>query len=90
MHETLSENSSTDVLESERNIVNENLLQNNSVDVSEYTNTELKDEEHKEPSVTKEVKSYFNIFECGRDLLDWLDVTDKRAFMATSQDKYYT
>ena len=35
MHKTLSENSSTDVIELERNIVNENLLQNNSADLSE-------------------------------------------------------
>ena len=57
-HKTLSENSSTDVSESERNIVNKTLSQNNSADVSENTITELKDEEHKKPSVTKKVKSY--------------------------------
>ena len=28
-------------------------------------------------------KSYFNIFECGRNLLDQLDVTYQRAFMAS-------
>ena len=27
--------------------------------------------------------SYFNIFECGRNILDQLDVTYQRAFMAT-------
>ena len=63
------------------------------VDVSggnkSYTTTELKDEEHKEPSATKEVKSYFNIFDCGRNLLDQLDVTYQRAFMSTPQDEYY-
>ena len=53
VHETLSENSYTDVSKSERNIVNETLSQNNSADVSEYTITELKYEEHKEPTVTK-------------------------------------
>ena len=83
MHEALSENSSTDVSKSERNIVNKTLLQNNYADVSEYTITELKAEEHKEPSVTKEVKNYFNIFECGSNLLDRLNVTYQRAFMAT-------
>ena len=51
---------------------------------------ELKDEEHKEPSVTDKVKSRFNIYECERNLLDRLDVTYQRAFMATPQDKYYT
>ena len=33
---------------------------------------------------------YFNIFECDRNLLDRLDVTYKRAFISTPQDKYYT
>ena len=40
--------------------------------------------------MTKEVKSYSNIFECGRNPLDRLDVTCQRAFMATPQDIYYT
>ena len=31
----------------------------------------------------KKGTSYFNIFECGRNILDQLDVTYKRAFMAT-------
>ena len=43
-----------------------------------------------DPSVTKEVKYYFNIFEFGSNLLDQLDVTYQRAFMAMPQDKYYT
>ena len=34
------------------------------------------------------MKRYFNIFECGSNLLDRLDVTYQRAFMATPQDKY--
>ena len=50
---------------------------------------ELKDEDHKEPSVTEKVTSYFNIFECGRNILDHLDVTYQRAFMTTPKDKYY-
>ena len=84
VHETLSENSSTDVSKSERNIVNETLPQNNSTDVLENTITELKDKENKEPSVTEKVTSYFNIIECGRNLLDRLDVTYQQSFMATS------
>ena len=40
--------------------------------------------------MTKEVKLYFNIFECGRNLLNRLDLTYQRAFVATPQDKYYT
>ena len=83
MHETLSENSSTGVSKSERNIVNETLSHNNYADASDNTITELKNEEHKETSVTEKVKSYFNIFKCGRYLLDRLDVAYKRAFIAT-------
>ena len=50
----------------------------------------MKGEENKEPSVTEKVTSYFNIFECSRNILDKLDVTYQRAFMATSaQDEYY-
>ena len=89
MHKTLLENKSRDVSKSERNIFNENLPQNNTADVTENTITELKDKEHKEPSVTQKVTSYFNIFECGRNLLDQLDVTYQRAFMATPEDEYY-
>ena len=88
-HKNLLENNSKDVSESEHNIVNETLLQNNSADVPENTIMELKDEEHKEPSVTKKVTSYLNIFDCGRNLLDKLDVTYQRAFMATLEDYYY-
>ena len=51
MHKHLSENNSKDMSKSERNIVNENLSQINSIDVPENDITELKDEEHKEPSV---------------------------------------
>ena len=40
--------------------------------------------------MTEKVTSYFNIFECSINLLDQLDVTYQRAFMATSaQDEYY-
>ena len=53
------------------------------MDVPENTITELKDEDHKEPSVTEKVISYFSIFECGRNLLDQLDVTYQQVFMAT-------
>ena len=89
VHETLSENNSTSINKSERNIVYKTLSQNNSVDVPENTITELKDEEHKEHSVTEKMKSYFNIFECGRNILDQLEVTYQRAFMATQEDEYY-
>ena len=61
VHETLSKNSSLDISKSERNIVNKTLSQNNSADVSENNIKELRDEDHKESSVTEKVNSYFNI-----------------------------
>ena len=61
------------------------------MDVPENVITELKDDEHKEPSVTGKATSYFNIFECGRNLLDQLEVTYQRAFMASPvREEYYT
>ena len=91
VHETLSDNQSKDVSESECNIVHKTLSQNNSKDVLDNVIIELKEDEHKEPSVTEKLTSYFNIFKCGRNLLDQLDVTYQRALMATSaQDEYYT
>ena len=85
VHETLSDNNTKDVSESERNIINEILSQNNSADVPENTITEFKDKDHKEHSVFQKVKIYFNICECGRNLLDRLDVTYKQAFMANQK-----
>ena len=90
MHKNLSDNQSKGVIKSECNIVHKTLLQNNSKDVPNNDITILKDNEHKEPSVTQKVTSYFNIFECGRNLLDQLDVTCQQVFMAISaQDEYY-
>ena len=99
-HKNLLENLSKDVSESECNIVHETLSQNNSTDVSANFITELKDDEHIEPSVIEKGTSYFNIFECGRNLLDQLDVMYQQAFMATpvpeghympsqAQERYY-
>ena len=89
-HETLLANSSSDVSKSERNIVNKTVSQNNSAERSKNNITELEDKENKEPSVTQKVKVYLNIFECGRNLLDRLDVTYQQAFMATpSKNDYY-
>ena len=40
--------------------------------------------------MTEKLKSYFNIFECGRNILDQLDVTYQRAFMSTpAENDYY-
>ena len=90
MHKTLSENKYKDISESECNIFHETLSQNNFADIPDNDITELKDDEHKETSVTEKVTIIFSIFECGRNILDQLDVTYQRAFMATSaQDEYY-
>ena len=60
------------------------------MDVPDNVTIELKDDEHKEPSVTGKVTSYFNIFECGRNLLDQIGVTYQRAFMASPvQEGFY-
>ena len=72
-----------DVSESECNIVHETLSQNNSSDVPANVITKLKDDEHKEPSVIEKGTSYFNIFKCGRNILDQLDVTYQQVFMAS-------
>ena len=67
-----------------------NLSQKNSSDVPTNVITELKYNEHKEPSVTEKLTIYFKIFECGRNLLDQIDVTYQQAFMASpAQDEYY-
>ena len=89
VHEGLSQSSSTNEGKSKCSIVNETLSQNYSAgvdelcstekNISEYTITEQKDADYKESSVTKEVTSYFNVFECGGNLLDRLDVTYKQA-----------
>ena len=86
----LSENCSTEMRKSKHNVVNETLSQKHFANVSEYTITELKDKNYKEPSVTEELKRYFNIFECASNILDRLDGMYQWAFMATPQDKYYT
>ena len=50
----------------------------------------MKDDEHIEPSVIEKGTIYFNTFKCGRNLLNQLDVTYQRAFMATPvQEGYY-
>ena len=81
VHKPLSENLSMDVSESECNIVHKTLSQKNSSDVPTNVITELKYNEHIEPSVIEKGAIYFNIFECGRNLLDQLDVTYQGGFM---------
>ena len=45
--------------------------------------------EYEESSVTDEVTSYFNIFECRRNILNRLDVTYEQGCMATQEVEYY-
>ena len=69
-----------DVSESECNIVNETSSQFDSSDVPTNVISELNYDYHIEPSVNVKEVSYFNIFKCGRNLLNHLDVTYQRAF----------
>ena len=69
--ETSSENLVMEVSESECNIVNETSSQSDSSNVT----TELNYDNHIKPSANFKEASYFNIFECGRNLLDKLDDT---------------
>ena len=84
-HKPSSENLSMYVSESECNMVNKTLSQNDSSDVPTNVSTELKYDEHIEPSVNVKGASYFNIFKCGINLLDQLDVTYQRAFTASTK-----
>ena len=72
------ENLIMNVSESECNIVDETLSQSNSSNIT----TELSYDDHIKPSENVKEASYFNIFECGRNFLDKLDVTYQRAFAA--------
>ena len=69
-HKPSLENLSMDVNESECNIANEKLSQSDSSDVPTNVITELNYYEHIEPSAIVKGASYFNILECGRNLLD--------------------
>ena len=62
-------------------------LENKSVCNIVNATTELNYEDDVKPSVNVKEASYFNIFKCGRNLLDKLDVTYQRAFIAS--DKTY-
>ena len=42
-------------------------------------------DDHIKPSANGKEASYFNIFECGRNLLDKMDVTYQRAFTASEK-----
>ena len=67
--------------ESECNIVNETSSQSDSSNVT----SELNYDDHIKTSANVKEASYFNIFECGRNLLDKLDVTYQSAFAASEK-----
>ena len=54
-------------------------------DVPTNVITELKNDEYIELSVSFKGARYFNIFKCGRNILDQLDVTYQRAFTASAK-----
>ena len=81
--EPSSENLIMEVSESECNIVNETSSQSDSSDVPTNVITELNHDDHIEPSENVKEASYFNIFECGRNLLYHMDVTYQREFTAS-------
>ena len=62
----------------------ENLEGKSECNISNAT-TELNYDDHIKPSVNVKEASYFNIFKCGRNLLDKLDVTYQSAFAASEK-----
>ena len=72
-----------DVSKSEFNIVNETSSQSNSSDVLTNVILGLNYDDHIETSANVKEASYFNIFECGRNIFDHLDVTYQCAFTAS-------
>ena len=62
----------------------ENLMSESDCNIVNAT-TELNYEDDIKPSTNVKEASYFNIFECGRNLLDKLDGTYQRAFTASEK-----
>ena len=86
--------------ESKGIIVHENLSHICSTDEDELCSTKnyksewaIKKQKDAENEVTYDVPNYFNAFnllECGRKLLDRIDVSYERACMATPREEYFT
>ena len=62
-------------------------MRSKNINKQKYAKSETDYEEY---LVTDEVPSYFNIFECGRNILKRIDVTYEQACMATTKEKYHT
>ena len=82
-HEALSQSHSANIRESEQSIVNENILQNYSEDVDKLCSMENNEQEDEHIESLK--PSYFKIFECGRSMLDKLDVSYEIMCMASKE-----
>ena len=79
--EPSSENLIMDKSKSKCNIVNETSSQSDLSNVIMRLNYD----DHIKPSLNVKEASFFNIFECGRNLLDKLDVTHQSAFTASEK-----
>ena len=92
VNETLSQSFFTNEDKSKRSIINKTLLQNCSADEDELSSTEedksecvIKKQKDAKNEITHYVTSYlnaFNIFECRRNHLEWIDVLYERVCMA--------
>ena len=85
VHDLFDEPSEENIIieesESECNIVNETSSQSDSSNVT----TEFNYDDHIKTSANIKEESYFIIFECGRNLLDKLDVTYQSVFTASEK-----
>ena len=74
-----------------RRIANQKALKKINTNEEKYA---IYKTDNKEPLVTDnsvtDEPSYFNLFECGNNILNRIDVTYKRACMTTSRDIFYT
>ena len=93
VNKSLSRICSTDEDESEGFIVNECFTEEDKSECVHKNINKQKDvnieAEYEKYSVTDEVPIYFNIFECGRNLFNKIDMTYDRACMYTPKDIYF-
>ena len=95
----LSQSFSTDKYKSKGIIINKTLSQNCSTDKDKLFSTEedksecdIKKQKDANNEVTYDVPKYFNsfnVFKCGRNILDRLDVLYERSCMATPKEEYF-
>ena len=100
LHKTLLQSCSTEEDKSKVIIVNKTLLQSCSTDEDELCYTEedkpecaIRKQKDAKNEVTYDLPSYFNaskILECGRRILDRLDMSYEITCMATQRAEYFT